>query len=217
MQQRGDIQRELLTYELESVGIRLNQDPPNIYFKQKVSGGLTITSTVPLNQIDEKLIRSILHEYRIFHAEILFKCDANVDQFIDVVEGKRVYLRCVYVYNKIDTLSIEELEELANKPYTVVCSCNLNLNLDNVVKTIWENLGLVRVYTKKTGEPPDFREPLVLRTGCTVEQICHMIHRDLVMQFKYALVWGTSVKHIPQRVGVTHTCEDEDVITVQTR
>jgi ribosome-interacting GTPase 1 len=27
---KGEIQKELLTYELESVGIRLNQEPPNI-------------------------------------------------------------------------------------------------------------------------------------------------------------------------------------------
>ena len=30
---KGDIQRRLLEKELESVGIRLNKKPPNIYFK----------------------------------------------------------------------------------------------------------------------------------------------------------------------------------------
>ena len=30
---KGDVQRALLEKELESVGIRLNKRPPNIYFK----------------------------------------------------------------------------------------------------------------------------------------------------------------------------------------
>ena len=30
--------KEILTRELESVGMRLNRDPPNIYFKQKRTG-----------------------------------------------------------------------------------------------------------------------------------------------------------------------------------
>ena len=30
--------KEILTRELESVGMRLNREPPNIYFKQKRTG-----------------------------------------------------------------------------------------------------------------------------------------------------------------------------------
>jgi len=29
---------------------------------------------------------------------------------------------------------------------------------------------------------------------------------------KYALVWGTSAKHTPQKVGRAHVLEDEDVV-----
>ena len=49
---------------------------------------------------------------------------------------------------------------------------------------------LVRVYTKKRGNPPDFKEPCVLtmgRNGCTVESVCRHLHRDLVREFKCAL------------------------------
>ncbi len=33
-------------------------------------------------------------------------------------------------------------------------------------------------------------------------------------EFKYALVWGTSSKHYPQRCGLSHPLEDEDVVQV---
>jgi len=52
-----------LEEELEAVGIRLNKKKPNIYYKPKKAGGLTITATVPLTKIDEKLVHSILAEY----------------------------------------------------------------------------------------------------------------------------------------------------------
>lgn len=62
--------------------------------------------------------------------------------------------------------------------------------------------GLVRAYTKKVGERPDFDEPVVLsddRGGVTVSDFCAHIHKSLLADFKYALVWGTSTKHMPQR------------------
>jgi len=162
----------------------------------------------------KKMARFILHEYKIHHAEVLFRCDATVDEFIDIVEGNRSYMRCIYVYNKVDQLSMEEVEEIAKKPDSIPVCLSLNLNLDNLVKMIWEYLALVRVYTKRRGAPPDFSDAIVLRHGCTVENVCRLVHKDLITQFKYSLVWGTSTKHTPQKTGVGHELEDEDVIQI---
>jgi len=90
----------------------------------------------------------------------------------------------------------------------------MKLNLDGLLAKIWEYLALVRVYTKKRGERPDFEGGLILRRGCSVEHVCHVIHRTLTSQFKYALVWGTSVKYSPQRVGLAHIMNHDDVIMV---
>lgn len=40
---------------------------------------------------------------------------------------------------------------------------------------------------------------------------CNAIHRSIVEQFKSAVVYGKSVKHQPQRVGLGHELADEDV------
>uniref|UniRef100_A0A0K0D218 OBG-type G domain-containing protein n=1 Tax=Angiostrongylus cantonensis TaxID=6313 RepID=A0A0K0D218_ANGCA len=110
---KSDHQRPLLEKELEAVGIRLNKRPPHIYVKQKKIGGIKFTHTVPLTHCNEKMVMTILHEYKIFNADVVFREDATVDEFIDVIQGNRVYISCLYVYNKIDQISIEEIDRLA--------------------------------------------------------------------------------------------------------
>lgn len=214
---KGEIQRRLLEEELEAVGIRLNKQKPKIYYKPKKAGGLKINSMVQLTRIDEKLVASILAEYKIFNAEVLFREDCNADELIDVIVGNRVYMPCVYAYNKIDQVSIEEVDRLARMPHTVVISCNMRLNLDYLIETMWEHLNLIKVFTKKRGQKPDLVDGIILRNGATAEAVCHAIHRSMVDKFKYALVWGTSVKFNPQRVGLTHVMHHEDVIQVVTK
>lgn len=211
---KPNVHRELLERELESVGIRLNKRKPNIYFKVKKGGGLSFNSTCQMSRCNEKMVQTILHSFKIFNAEVLFREDCTEDEFIDVVTANRVYLPCLYVYNKIDQISIEEVNRLAREPFSVVVSCNMKLNLDYMLDVLWEDFQLIRVYTKKPGQPPDFDDCLILRRGVTVEHVCHSIHRSLAAQFKYALCWGTSTKYSPQRIGINHIMQDEDVIQI---
>lgn len=127
---KSEVHRPLLEKELESVGIRLNKKKPNIYFKEKKAGGVAFNSTLPLTKLDEKLVMMILHEYKIFNAEVLIREDCSADDLIDVIVKNRVYLPCLYVYNKIDQISLEEVDKLARQPHSVVVSCNMKLNLD---------------------------------------------------------------------------------------
>ena len=211
---KKDIHKDLLERELDSVGIRLNRKKPEIYFKQKKTGGITFTATCNLTRMDEKVVRTILHEYKIHNAEVLFREDSTPDDFIDVINGKSIYMPCLYVYNKIDQISLEEVDRLARGEHNVVISCNMKLNLEYLLDVLWEHLDLLRVYTKKPGQPPDFEDGIILRNGATVSHVCHAIHRTLAENCKYALVWGKSTKFSPQRVGVSHTMADEDVIQI---
>jgi ribosome-interacting GTPase 1 len=62
---------------------------------------------------------------------------------------------------------------------------------------------------------PDYSSPVVLNRGRTsIEDFCNKIHRTIIKEFKYALVWGSSVKHQPQKVGLEHVLNDEDVVQI---
>lgn len=212
---KGVEQRIKIMQELYAIGIRANKQPPNISIVKKMAGGINMSSSVQLTMIDEKLVKVILMEYRIMNADVIIREDCNVDELIDTIEGNRKYVEVVFVYNKIDTISLEDVEELVHRPHSMVISVSLRLNFQYLLKTIWDKLGLVRVFTKKKGHPPDFEEPIILtqgRKGCTVRSICNSIHRDFINDFKHALVWGRSAKFSPQTCGLSHELCDEDVI-----
>ena len=44
--------KKVIENELEGFGIRINKEPPNIVFRKKDKGGISITNTVPLSHID---------------------------------------------------------------------------------------------------------------------------------------------------------------------
>ena len=53
-----------------------------------------------------------------------------------------------------------------------------------------------------------------MRSDSKIDDVCRKLHRSLVDEFKYALTWGTSAKHTPQRVGLLHALENEDVVQI---
>ncbi|KAH3681093.1 hypothetical protein WICPIJ_007953 [Wickerhamomyces pijperi] len=208
--------KQIIEKELDGFGIRINKTPPDIVIKKKEKGGLAITNTVPLTHIDKDEIRAVMQEYRINSADLHFRCDATVDDLIDTLEmAQRKYIPAVYVLNKIDSFSIEELQMLNRIPNAVPISSGQEWNLDELLQVMWDRLNLVRVYTKPKGKLPDFSDPVVLKSDrCTVRDFCNQIHKSLVDDFRNAVVYGTSVKHQPQFVGLDHVLEDEDVVTI---
>mmetsp|Transcript_16906 Transcript_16906/g.35494 ORF Transcript_16906/g.35494 Transcript_16906/m.35494 type:complete len:420 (+) Transcript_16906:151-1410(+) len=221
--------REILENELETVGIRLNETPPDVTFKKKATGGVRFASTVPLTKLGpepEKLATQIMREYRITSADLLAREDITVDQLVDVIVGNRVYKPCCYFYNKIDTITIEEVDQLARMPHSLVGSVAKKYNVggpledDPLKAMIWKYLGLTRIYTKRKGQQPDLAEPVVLsaiRKGTTVRSLCHNVSTQMLRDFNFALVWGKSAKHSPQRCGVNHELADEDVVQIVTK
>mmetsp|Transcript_119090 Transcript_119090/g.370992 ORF Transcript_119090/g.370992 Transcript_119090/m.370992 type:complete len:414 (-) Transcript_119090:61-1302(-) len=221
---KDDAQRLMLTKELEDVGIRLNKHRPNLSVTRTKTGGLKYNATVPVTHLSREMCHSILQQYKIFNVDVVIHEDATIDDFIDVLEevgtAPRKYCKCLYVYNKIDMLSLAQVDEIARQPFSMVLSVNKKLNLDGLLERMWQELELVRVYTKKKGMFPDFKDPLVItpqrgNKTCTVENAVGMLHKSLLEEFKSALIWGSSVRLSPQVCGAKHELQDEDVMQMQ--
>ena len=59
------------------------------------------------SELDLDTVKVILGEYRISNADVTLRHDATAEELIDVIEGNRIYIPCIYVLNKIDQISIE--------------------------------------------------------------------------------------------------------------
>ena len=198
---------EVIKRELYDAGIRLDQKPPDIIIRKKDRGGINITSTVPLS-LSEKTIVEILREYRIHNADVIIREDVTIDRLIDAIAGNRVYIPSLTVVNKIDLYKPDNVPADA-----VMISAAKRINIDLLIEKIYEKLEFIRVYLKPPGGKVS-EEPIVMRKGATVADVCRKIHSEMLENFRYAKVWGKSVKYQGQRVGLDHVLEDGDVLTI---
>jgi ribosome-interacting GTPase 1 len=85
--------------------------------------------------------------------------------------------------------------------------------MDELRELVWDRCSMLRIYTKPKGQIPDYNEPVILHAEHpSIEQFCNRIHKGIMNEFKYAWVWGSSVKHQPQRCGKEHRLNDEDIV-----
>lgn len=206
---------DVILRELRDVGIRPNETPPDVTVKRKKLGGVKLSSTVELTHLDERIIRSVLNEYGIHNADVLIREDITVDQFIDVMEANRAYIPAITVINKIDLVDESYLNRVKHEfPDALLISADRNLNIDELREEIFNRLGLIRIYMKPQGQKADYSEPLIIKEGSTVGDVCQKLHRDFVRKFRHARVWGSSVKFDGQKVGIDHVLNDEDVLRI---
>ena len=211
--------RELLERELRSTGIRVDESPPDVVIEKTDIGGISVTSQVRLTRITEALVKDILRVYDVNAARVVLRQDIDDQQLVDVLAGNRVYVPSLTVMNKIDLVNAGFTTELSRKlPYDFVpVSAEANVNMQALREEIYHRLNFVRIYMRRRTGETDFDEPMVVRGGATIRDVCDRVHRGMKDEFRYAQVWGKSVKFGGQRVGMTHQLMDQDVLTIVTK
>jgi small GTP-binding protein len=208
----------VLKRELNNIGIRVDQKPPNIVIERTSSGGITVSAQVKLTKISEELVKEILHVYDVNSARVVIREDISDEQLVDVLLGNRVYIPSIAVMNKVDLVNVGFLHEIASKlDYKFVpISAEGNVNLTALKEEIYKSLGLIRIYMKPKGGETDFKEPLIVRKDSSVLDVCNKLHRKMKDDLRYAQIWGKSVKYGGQKVGISHRLMDEDIVTLIT-
>jgi uncharacterized protein len=211
--------RGVLERELRSTGIRVDERPPNVVIEKVDSGGISVAALVKMTKMSEALVKDILRVYDINGARVVVRQDIDDEQLVDVLSGNRVYVPSLTVMNKIDLVNAGFTSELSRKlSYNFVpVSAEADVNITALRDEIYRRLEFVRIYMRRRDGETDFEEPMVVRGGATIGDICDKVHRGMKDEFRYAQVWGKSVKFGGQRVGVTHRLMDKDVLTIVTK
>ncbi len=210
----------ILVNELHGSGIRINTSKPNISISRRSRGGVSVSFTVSNPRLTERDVKSMLAEFQIYNADVVIRENADEDRLIDAITGNRIYLPALACLNKLDLASADVVERLLKKLShfePIAMSAEKGIGLDRLKEAIYDKLRFVRVYMKPPGKEADMKVPLLVKGGCTVGDVCDMLHKDLKKRFRYALIWGPSSKFPGQTVGTEHMIEDTDILTIVAR
>ncbi|HUT61578.1 MAG TPA: TGS domain-containing protein [Phycisphaerae bacterium] len=125
-------------------------------------------------------------------------------------------MRMILVGTKLDLPGAAENFAALRELYqgilpTVAASAQTWQGLGEIPRTCFEMLGIVRIYSKEPGKPPDMEKPFVLPRGSTVLDVAAAIHKDIAAHLKRARIWGANV-YDGQPVHRDHVLADRDVI-----
>jgi ribosome-interacting GTPase 1 len=126
------------------------------------------------------------------------------------------YKKAVLAGNKSDLdengLNYRALQAAYAGQYPVISiSAAGKAGLEELKRSIFEALGIVRIYTKTPGQKADMQEPFVLPCGSTLADAAASVHKDLANHLKFARLWGSG-KHEGMMVKRDHVLADGDVI-----
>ena len=135
-------------------------------------------------------------------------------------EGFLLYVPCLVMVNKYDNEEFEEhyeiFQHLLEEEHPLVpASAQTGYNLDALKKSIFDMLGVIRVYSKAPGKEPDKTAPFVVEKGIQLAEFAGKVHKDFQENLKTAKIWGTSADFPGQMVSRDHILEDEDVVELQ--
>ena len=207
---------DVLINELNNIGIRLNQKPPNIVIEKSTTGGIAVAQQVKLKKMSEKLLKDILNVYGYTSARVVIREDIDSEQLVDFVTGNKTYAKAITILNKIDLVDEKFLKKAKKKIKSdeITVSADSDINIDKLRDRIYDELQFIRIYMRPKGGETDFKEPLIIRKNSSVLDVCNKLHRKMRRDFRFGLIWGKSVKFGGQRVGLAHKLQDEDVLTI---
>jgi ribosome-interacting GTPase 1 len=150
--------------------------------------------------------------------------DVNDPAVLDEVEFAATYLEQqalarprILLGNKVDVQGGREnfaaLVELLGQGWrTLAVSALTGEGLDAVARTVFEELGIVRVYTKVPGKKAEMGAPYVLKRGNTVIDAARHVHKDFAEHLKFARLYHSGTGRDGLMVERTHVVRDGDVL-----
>lgn len=168
---------------------------------------LNIT-TDPLVQIE--LIQSILERSKMRLAE------QGEKERVGSIAVKRSFFVITHVDGPREEEDLAALLELLETelPF-VTLSTKRPASFDRFPEFVFNQLDLIRVYTKAPGKEADITQPFLLERDSTVLDLARSIHKEMEHTLKFARVWGSS-KFAGQKMPRDAVLQDKDIVELQT-
>jgi len=216
-------QLELVLGELEKARVLVNRPKGRVDIDRKHAGvSLRIINVGRLIGCTMKEVEELLRSYRINDAIVKISGEVTLDDVEDAIFESTIYKPALIVANKLDIKSAEanlrRLEAHVNGKIPIIAiSCEQKRGLEQLGGALFENLGIIRIYTKEPGERQPSTNPFTLKRGATMQDLAKSIHGEFVKDFAYARVWANRLPFSPQKAGLTLVLEDGDIVEIHTK
>jgi hypothetical protein len=206
--------------ELEKARILVSRPRGRVEIERKFMGaGLRIILVGTLVDSSMRKVEEMLRSYRMADAVVKISGEVTLADVEDAIFESTIYKPAVIVANKVELKGSEAaLRQLkahvSNKLPITAVSCERRLGLEKLGATLFETLGIMRVYTKEPNQREYSRKPFILKKGATVHDLAKDIHSDFKERFGFAKVWSKRLVFSPQKVGATFSLVDRDIVEI---
>jgi ribosome-interacting GTPase 1 len=199
---------------------------------------IQLIDTPPLNQeyIDPEMFNLIRRaDLLILVLNLQTNPDRQIQDSIRILEKRRIiplqhkdqhpetlgkaFKPLLVVANKCDDEEMVEVFDLfclltEERWACLPVSALTGYNLEQFKWRVFEELGIIRIYSKAPGKEPDRETPYIMKKGSTVEEFARKIHNDFYYNLSSARVWGSSLFD-GQMVQRDYVLQDEDVVELR--
>jgi uncharacterized protein len=167
-------------------------------------------------------VEELLRNYRINDAIVRISGAVSLNDIEDAIYENTVYKPAVIVANKLDLPgaqgNLRKLQAHVNGSLPIIpMSCERKLGMQELGKAIFDSLGIIRIYTKEPGAKVHSDRPFTLRKGATVNELAKNIHKELLANFMFAMVWAKRLPFSPKKVGLNFVLDDGDIIEIHAK
>jgi len=173
------------------------------------SDGVLVVLDPTADDVDESMAacRALLERARVWPRTRPLPCDAS----------PLLVVRPVYVLvSKADldadgTFTALARESIDGDLPVLKVSAQHGEGLEDLRRTLFADLGRIRIYAKEPGKKPDYQRPFVLPAGATVYDLAKAVHKEIAEHLKFARIWGHA-RFDGQQVDRDHELGDRDVV-----
>jgi ribosome-interacting GTPase 1 len=216
-------QLNLLLDELNKAKIRINEGNNNFIFNRTGKGGHIIVGAEEFFENGLSGVKDVLNTYKLVNCFAHFTNNTSMEELASYIAMKLSVKRGIILATKGDLPKSKEnysnllkyvKDHLDESIEVFPVSSKIPVkNPNQLTELFFNQLDLIRVYTKnESGIVAE--KPIVLNANSSVQTVAEILGKIYLKHFRFARIWGPSIKFEGQRVGLDHILLEGDQIQI---